>query len=262
MMAGAAASPLLQVRDLDMAFDGLRALSDLSFDVPRGTIKGIIGPNGAGKTTLFNIVAGVISPTAGTIRLDSQNIERLPSFRRVGLGIARTFQNLQIFRDMTVLENVMIGCHPRSRSEFLSAIFRTPASQREEARIREAAMEKLSLLGLAHRAQEQAGALSFGEGKILEIARALAAEPALLLLDEPIAGVPHGEVEGIASVIRQINRSGVTVLLVEHNMRLVMDICDEILVLNYGRRIAEGPPDAIRRDPEVLRAYLGEDDDA
>ncbi|NYZ11164.1 ABC transporter ATP-binding protein [Azospirillum sp. RWY-5-1] len=253
---------ILEVADVGRSFGGLRAVSDLSFTVAKGEIKGVIGPNGAGKTTLFNMIAGVTAPSTGSIALDGQRIEHLKPYQRVERGIARTFQNLQIFKDLTVLENVMVGRHARTRCDVLHAIFRSPAARREEEGIRDAAFAQLDRLGLAHRAEEKAGSLSFGECKILEIARALAAEPSLLLLDEPIAGVPHAETERVADTVRALNAEGVTVLLVEHNMRMVMRLCDSILVLNYGRKIAEGTAEAVRRDPAVLQAYLGEDDDA
>jgi branched-chain amino acid transport system ATP-binding protein len=253
---------ILEVADIGRSFGGLRAVADLSFTVAKGEIKGVIGPNGAGKTTLFNMIAGVTPPSTGTIALDGRRIEHLKPYQRVERGIARTFQNLQIFKDLTVLENVMVGRHARTRCDVLHAIFRTPVARREEAAIRDAAFAQLDRLGLAHRAEEKAGSLSFGECKILEIARALAAEPTILLLDEPIAGVPHAETERVADTVRALNAEGVTVLLVEHNMRMVMRLCDSILVLNYGRKIAEGTAEAVRRDPAVLQAYLGEDDDA
>ncbi len=252
-------SGFLSVADVGMRFGGLAALSELSFDMKQGQVKGLIGPNGAGKSTLFNIIAGVLRPSAGGVAFRGQRIEGLPSHTRIGLGIARTFQNLQIFKDITVLENVMVGCHSRFHAGMLASIVRTPRQRREEEQIHGIAMEKLALLGLAHKAFAKASDLSFGESKILEIARALAAEPALLLLDEPVAGVPHAEVERVVEVIREINRNGVSVLLVEHNMSFVMKLCDDIVVLNYGRKIAEGSAASVRADPQVLQAYLGED---
>jgi branched-chain amino acid transport system ATP-binding protein len=254
-------TPLLAVEGLSRHFGGVAALAELDFALARGLIKGIIGPNGAGKTTLFNLIAGVYPPDRGDIRLDGRSIAALPPHRRVRLGIARTFQNLQVFPSMTVLENVMVGRHARGRTGFTGALLRTRAARREAGALRDVAFAKLELLGLAHRADAPAGALNFGDAKILELARALAAEPSLLLLDEPTAGLPHGEAERIGEIVRAINRDGVTVLLVEHNVRLVMGLCADILVLNQGRRIAEGAPDAIRHDPAVLEAYLGRDVD-
>jgi branched-chain amino acid transport system ATP-binding protein len=242
-----------------MTFGGLAALTDLSFKMKRGHIKGLIGPNGAGKSTMFNIIAGVIAPTKGAIDLNGQQIQDLPSYKRVEIGIARTFQNLQIFKNLTVLENVMVGCHSRFKAGFLESMLSLPRQRYEERQIRSIAYEKLELLGLAKKAYTLAGNLSFGEAKILEIARALASDPALLLLDEPVAGVPHAEVARVAEVIKDINGEGISVLLVEHNMSFVMQLCDDIAVLNYGRKIAEGTAAEMRRNPEVLTAYLGED---
>ncbi|MCW5770031.1 MAG: ABC transporter ATP-binding protein [Rhodospirillaceae bacterium] len=252
-----AAEALLSARGLTHYFGGLAAISDVSFDVARGGIKGIIGPNGAGKTTLFNLLTGVTRLEHGSIAFNGQPIHKLPAYRRAARGVARTFQNLQLFPGMTVLENVMIGGHVRSRSGFLSAIARTAASRQEDRAIRERALAALDLLEIRDLADRAASDISFGEGKILEIARAVAAEPAILLLDEPTAGLPHGDMRRVAKVIGTIRDRGITVVLVEHNMRLVMSLCDDILVLNYGRKIAEGPADAVRRDPEVISAYLG-----
>ncbi|MGD9942338.1 MAG: ABC transporter ATP-binding protein [Burkholderiaceae bacterium] len=250
---------LLEVRDLSVHFGGLRAVDELSFSVASGCIKGIIGPNGAGKTTLFNALAGLVALTRGDIRFDGESIVALRPFRRAERGIARTFQNLQIFRELSLLENVMIGRHPRGRSSFLASLAGLPAVRREEADIERRAYEKLALLGLADRATSSAAGLSFGEAKLLEIARALVAEPRLLLLDEPAAGVPHGEQAALSAIIRRVNESGVTVLLVEHNMRMVMNLCHEVLVLNYGRHLAEGAPAEVSRNREVIVAYLGEE---
>jgi len=253
---------LLDVRGLACRFDGLQAIADLDFGVREGEIKAIIGPNGAGKTTLFNMISGVIAPSAGHVLLSGEPIDRLPSFQRAQLGLSRTFQNLQIFKDMTVLENVMVGRHTRSHRGTLQAVLRTSRSVSEEREIRDRSIELLARLGLSERADEPASSLSFGESKLLEIARALAASPRLLLLDEPAAGVSHNAALRVGELIRELNRDGLTVLLVEHNMGLVMDISHSILVLDHGRKIAEGPPVAVRNDPAVLAAYLGEDDDA
>lgn len=251
----------LSVQNVNMRFGGLQALSDLSFTVSKGQIKGMIGPNGAGKSTLFNVVAGVMKPTSGHVRFCGQSIEQQPSHLRVRLGMARTFQNLQIFKDLSVLENVMVGCHARFNASILAAVLRTPAQRREEAQIREQAFQRLEQLDLVHLADTKAGALSFGEAKILEIARALACNPSLLLLDEPVAGVPHAEVDHVAHVIKTINKQGVSVLLVEHNIRFVMQLCDDIVVLHHGAKIAEGAAEQVRNDPLVLQAYLGPQED-
>jgi branched-chain amino acid transport system ATP-binding protein len=257
-----AAATLLEVRGLACRFGGLQAVTDLDFRVSEGEIKAVIGPNGAGKTTLFNMISGVTTPTAGRILLSGSNIDQLPPFKRAQLGITRTFQNLQIFKEMTVLENVMVGRHIRSRSDTLQALLRSRRSLTEERDIRRASLELLERFGLAHRANDRAAALSFGDCKLLEIARALAVTPRLLLLDEPAAGVSHDAARRIGGIIRELNNDGLTVLVVEHNMGLVMNISQSILVLDHGRRIADGSPADIRRDPAVLAAYLGEGEDA
>jgi branched-chain amino acid transport system ATP-binding protein len=250
-------APMLQVETLNCHFDGLRAVADLSFDVAAGEIKAVIGPNGAGKSTLFNMIAGVTRPTSGHIVFDGQRIDALPTFQRARLGIARTFQNLQIFREMTVLENVMVGRHLHGRAGAARAIVRDRAFRAEERAIEAAAHAMLERFGLADKAHVQAGALSFGQMKILELARALASEPRLLLLDEPAAGLPRADAEHMEGIITALNAQGVTVLLVEHNMRMVMALAHDILVLNNGIRIAEGAADEVRRHPDVLTAYLG-----
>ena len=253
---------LLDVENLRISFGGLHAVDGLSTSVRQGQIKGIIGPNGAGKTTLFNAIAGIQKPSAGTIRLDGRPIESLQPWQRAGLGIARTFQNLQIFPELSLIENVMIGCHPRARAGFCGALLGLPGVRREEREIEERAYAQLALLGMQDRALAPAGDLSFGESKLLEIARALAADPKILMLDEPIAGVPAAEQAPVVRMIREINARGVTVILVEHNMRMVMGLCDEILVLRSGRFLAEGTPREIASDPEVIGAYLGEEEPA
>lgn len=252
-------SNILEVRNVHMRFGGLAALTDLSFNMKTGHIKGLIGPNGAGKSTMFNVIAGVLAPTSGAVLLNGQAIQNLPSYKRVHIGIARTFQNLQIFKDLTVLENVMLGCHSRFHAGFWESMLALPRQREEERRIRAIAFEKLELLGLSRKAYEHAENLSFGEAKILEIARALASDPALLLLDEPVAGVPHAEVAHVAQVIKDVNQQGISVLLVEHNMNFVMQLCDDIVVLNYGQKIGEGTAQEMRTNPDVLKAYLGED---
>ena len=256
------AATLLDVRGLACRFGGLQAIADLDFTVRDGEIKAVIGPNGAGKTTLFNMISGVTAPTAGQILLSGEPIDRLAAFQRARRGLSRTFQNLQIFKDMTVLENVMVGCHTRSQCGTAQAILRTFRSRAEEDAIRGRSQALLAKLGLSERAHEPAASLSFGESKLLEIARALAAAPRLLLLDEPAAGLSHDAALRVGSLIRELNRDRLTIVLVEHNMGLVMEISHSILVLDHGRKIAEGQPAAVRNDPAVLAAYLGEGDDA
>ena len=245
----------LAVRGLTVAFGGVTALDDLSFDVAPGTLKGVIGPNGAGKTTLFNAISGFVAPQAGRIMLGERDVGALPAPARAGLGLARTFQNLQLFGRMTVLENVMLGAHARLEAGWIAGLF---GLARREAHATEAlARAQLARLGLEGHAARRASELGFAEGKLVEIARALAAAPQVLLLDEPIAGVPPSDQRRIADVIRAVHAGGTTILLVEHNMRVVMDLCSDILVLHHGARLAEGPPAQVSREPDVIAAYLG-----
>jgi branched-chain amino acid transport system ATP-binding protein len=248
-------TPALEVRSLGVSFGGLHAVDQLSFTVAPGIIKGIIGPNGAGKTTLFNAIAGVTLPTRGKVLLDGRDITALRPHERAALGLSRTFQNLQLFPTMSVLENVMVGAHTRLSGGWWSGLFGLALA--EERATEAEAWRLLALLGLEARAGTLAADLGFADAKLLEIARAMASKPRLLLLDEPIAGVPLAEQNRILEVIRSVNAEGVTVVLVEHNMRVVMSACDEILVMNYGQRLAEGRPAEVARNEEVIRAYLG-----
>lgn len=250
---------LLEVREVSKVFGGLVAVHRVSFQVPRGKIIGIIGPNGAGKTTLFNAISGLLPPSQGQIWFKGHKISGMSSHHIASLGIARTFQLLQLFTNMTVLENVMVGRHPRSRAGFLSTALRLPHAVAEEKRIRERALEKLALLGLESRAQDAPLSLPYGQQKLLEVARALATEPELLLLDEPAGGLSTHELEGLGRQILSIRDSGVTILLVEHRMELVMGIADWVIVLNYGEKMAEGTPEQVQNDERVIAAYLGED---
>ena len=254
------APPLLEVEKLNRRFGGLHAVRDLSFSVPEGSIKALIGPNGAGKTTVFNLIAGSLEPDGGCVKFRGRTITGARPYRIASLGIARTFQTTRLFPRMTVLENVMVGRHSRTRSGFLASLFRTPSTFREEKEIRETAWDILARLELTGHAGERAGNLPFGLQRLVEFARALATEPKLLLLDEPAAGLNIYETDELARLIQRIRRWGITVLLVEHDMSLVMDISDEVIVLNRGRRIAEGKPRAIQKNPEVIRVYLGDDD--
>ena len=251
------ATSLIAVNDLEQSFGGVMALAGVDFQVPEGLIYAVIGPNGAGKTTLFNNLCGFYKPSAGSIRFNGHELCGLPPHRIAALGIARTFQNLQLFFNMTVLENVMVGCHLRARIGLLAAALRLPSVRREEQRLREWASEALALCDLTDRAAQPAGSLPYGLMKRVEIARALAARPRLLLLDEPAAGLNDTETLALRELIARIRAADITVLLVEHHMPLVMSVSDRLLVLDYGSVLAEGTPAEIQADPRVVAAYLG-----
>lgn len=249
---------ILRLDGITKVFGGLTALEDVSFSVAEGSITGVIGPNGAGKTTLFNIVTGLYAQTAGEVYLSSHNISFLKTEALAGLGLVRTFQNVELFRQMTVLENVMVGLHTKSRSGIFSCALKLPGQVKEDKYIRKKSMEWLDFTGMADLADTTAGNLPFGKGRLLEISRALAAQPKIILMDEPAAGLNSRETTELASLIRKVRQSGVTVVLVEHDMDLVMDICESIVVLNLGKKLAEGTPREIQEDPQVIAAYLGE----
>lgn len=250
---------LLRVEQISKKFGGLQAVSDVSFALREGSIKAVIGPNGAGKTTLFNLISGVLPATSGEITFKGHALNGLRPYQVARLGIARTFQNIKMFAGMTALENVMVGRHVQSRAGFFTSMFRLPGFLTEEREIRRKSMELLELLDISEYADTEAMNLAFGQQRAVELARALALEPALLLLDEPAAGLNIYETAEIGRLITKIREMGITVLLVEHDMSLVMDISDEIVVLSFGQKIAEDIPQKIQRDPEVIRIYLGEE---
>lgn len=249
---------ILELEDITMQFGGITALQGVTYQVPPDIIQAVIGPNGAGKTTLFHCISGLLQPTSGCVRMNGHRINGLPPHRITALGIARTFQHVALFKSMTVLENVMLARHPRTHSGFLATGFRLPGMRSEEKQIRESAASFLDFVGLEDDARLEAGTLPLGKQKILEIARALATEPRLVLLDEPAGGLNMRETEELGELIRRIREKGTTVMLVEHDMNLIMEISDRILVLHYGRHLATGTPVEIKDHPAVIEAYLGE----
>jgi len=251
---------ILNVSNLSKSFGGLKAVNQVSFSVKKGTIKAVIGPNGAGKTTLFNLISGFIPPDGGTIEFHGRNVAGFRPFQVARLGMARTFQHIQLFPGMTALENVMVGRHIHSMSGFVAGMLHLPGMLREERDIRERSMEIMEFAGIPELAGVEATSLSYGQQRLVELARALACEPSLLLLDEPAAGLNMRETAGMADLIMKIRDRGITVLIVEHDMSLVMNISDEIVVLSYGQKIADGEPLGIQKNREVISVYLGQDD--
>jgi branched-chain amino acid transport system ATP-binding protein len=250
-------SALLEVEGLERSFGGVRAVDGASFAVRKGEIHGLMGPNGAGKTTVINMVSGLLAPTGGRIRLDGRAIEGLRPHVIAGLGVARTFQNIRLFSDLSARDNVLVGEHLVRKASLGARLLMLPAAAEEERRAKERALSLLERIGLAERAREKARNLSYGEQRRVEIARALASEPRLLLLDEPTAGMNPVEVKSVAALIRKVASEGHSVLLIEHNVKLVMDVCDRITVLDFGKVICEGEPAAVAKDPAVIAAYLG-----
>ena len=255
-------TPLLQVQGVTVRFGGIVALDGVSFDIHRGEICALIGPNGAGKSTLFNCLSRLYECNAGSIAFDGQTISRLPRHRMADIGIGRTFQNLALFRSMTVRDNVLVGCHSKHHAGMLRNAFRLPGAARIEAEAQARAESLIHFLQLGEVAERTVADLPFGTQKRVELARARASEPQLLLLDEPACGLNHEELEGLGELIRDIrDRLGVTVLLVEHHMGLVMKLSDRVVALNFGKKIAQGTPAEVRAHPEVIRAYLGADEE-
>lgn len=252
---------VLEVKNITKKFGGIQALTDVSFQVEKGEVFGLIGPNGAGKTTMFNLITSMFPATSGEIVFSGQTLTGLKPYQITKIGVCRTFQNIRLFPDMTVLDNVTVGQHCRTKSGVWSSVFRTMSQRLEEKRIKAKAQELLQLVGLEDYEDTFADSLAYGQQRRLEIARALASEPKLLLLDEPAAGMNEKETNDLYELILKIKKLGITILLIEHDMPLVMKVCDRMAVLNFGKKITQGTPEEIKNNPQVIEAYLGREEE-
>jgi branched-chain amino acid transport system ATP-binding protein len=248
---------ILKVSQIGKKFGGLTALDNVSFSINSGEIYGVIGPNGAGKTTLFNVITSLLAPSTGKVSFNNKALNALKLYQVNKLGISRTFQNIKLFPNMTSIENIMVGQHSKSKSNIFQSVFRTKFQQNEEQSIKEKSFRLLELVGLEKEYDKLSSELSYGQQRRLEIARALASDPKLLLLDEPAAGMNETETEELFLLIKKIQKLNITIMLIEHDMKLVMKVCDRLLVLNFGKKIAEGKPIEIQNNNEVIEAYLG-----